>query len=281
MGSRTDVNVLLIDASTGQPIGHSVMPADQLPDSFAVATTLHLAGQRWQVEQAEPVTRAEFQRTGTLRLTLRKIQHLQPDEILYSLPTICDELPPVQPGHLPGQRAFTLYEDLWRDVELLACDQQAQVDANFAAIRQAHQTRVGPSGGFRSLHVRREPRAPLAGKRLTTGDIVAAFGPRATVLDGVWLRDPARLVTGGFAVRSESGLVTYGYAQKDRLIALGLDPWSLAGDPTADAPAVASLMERHALTLVVWRQCRQIVDGRKIAPWLASIAGPEDAPGGT
>ncbi len=89
------------------------MLADQLPDSFAVAATLHLAGSEWQVEQAEPVTRAEFQRTGTLRLTLRAIQHMQPDEILYSMPTICDELPPVQPGHLPRQRAFTLHEDLW------------------------------------------------------------------------------------------------------------------------------------------------------------------------
>jgi hypothetical protein len=277
-----DVNVLFIDASTRQPIGHSVMPADQLPDSFAAATTLHLADQQWQVEQAEPVTRAEFQQTRTLRLTLRKIQHLQPDEILYSLPTICDALPPqVHPGGLPDQRAFTLHEDLWRDVELLACDQQAQVDANFAAIRQAHQTRAGPSGGFRSLHVRCEPRALLGGKRLTTGDIVAAFGPRATALDGVWLRDPARLVLSGFAMRCESGLVASGYAQEGRVIVLGLDPWALEGDPTAEAQAVARLMERNALTLVVWRQCRQLVDGEKIAAWLASIARTEDAPGGS
>lgn len=155
------------------------------------------------------------------------------------------------------------------------------MDANFAAIRQAHQTRVGPSGGFLSLHVRREPRAPLAGKRLTTADVVAAFGPHATVLDAVWLRDPARLVVGGFAMRSESGLVAYGYAQEERVVVLGLDPWTLAGDPSADAHAVASLMERNALTLVVWRQCRQIVDGREIAPWLASMARTEDAPGGT
>jgi hypothetical protein len=110
--------------------------------------------------------------------------------------------------NLPRQRVFTLHEDLWRDVELLACDQQAQVDANFAAVRQAHQTRIGPSGGFRSLHVRREPRAPLAGKRLTTADVVAAFSSHAMVLDAVCLRDPARLVLGGFAMRSESGLVT-------------------------------------------------------------------------
>jgi hypothetical protein len=168
-----DVNVLFIDAATGQPIGHTVLPADQLPDSFEVATTVDLADQQWQVEQAEPVTRAEFQQAGTLRLTLRKLQRVHLDEILYSMPTICDELPPVDPGQLPGQGAFTLHEDLWRDVELLARDQQAQVDANFAAIRQAHQTRVGPSGGFRDVHVRREPRAPLAGRWLTAAAVTA------------------------------------------------------------------------------------------------------------
>lgn len=78
----------LIDAATGLPIGHTALPADQLHDSFGVATIVELAGQDWQVEQAEPATRAEFPQAGTLRLTLRRIRRVNPDEILYSMPTI-------------------------------------------------------------------------------------------------------------------------------------------------------------------------------------------------
>ena len=44
---------------------------------------------------AEPVIRGDFEKFGMFRLTLRKITNgmVSPGEVLFSLPTICDEIP--------------------------------------------------------------------------------------------------------------------------------------------------------------------------------------------
>jgi hypothetical protein len=68
------VHVALMDAASGRSIGEVDLPSDNLPESFAVATTLHLGDSDWTVEDAEPVTRAAAVAAGRLRLVVRQVQ---------------------------------------------------------------------------------------------------------------------------------------------------------------------------------------------------------------
>src|SRR5690242_17556226 len=108
------IHVELFDAATGTLIGEADLPAEQLPESFAASTTLHLGDADWHVERAEPMTRDEYVKAGHLVLRLREVVQVDPKQILFSLPTIEDALPPLHDG--PGEEAAALREDDWRQV---------------------------------------------------------------------------------------------------------------------------------------------------------------------
>src|SRR5688572_27711365 len=112
------IRVELVDAATGTALGVADLPAEDLPDSFAAATTLQLAGADWHVERAEPVTRDDYVASGQLKLVLRKLVYVDPRKILYSLPTLEDALPPLRDGDAAA--AYAMHEDDWRQVELVA-----------------------------------------------------------------------------------------------------------------------------------------------------------------
>jgi hypothetical protein len=55
----------------------------------------------WEVVEARPMTAAEFRKTGKLVLIVRKVkatQFVDPAKILFSLPTISNELPGMGEG---------------------------------------------------------------------------------------------------------------------------------------------------------------------------------------
>src|SRR6266536_3198985 len=96
-GAARTVSVEFLDAATGVVFARSDVPEGHLPDSFAPETTLHLGDDPWLVEHAEPSSAAEFVASGRLVLTVRRLATVSPQDVLYSLPTICHELPAVGP----------------------------------------------------------------------------------------------------------------------------------------------------------------------------------------
>ncbi len=60
------------------------MPVEDLPDTFEVNTTLHLGEDDWSVVHADPLTKADFSRTGKLIIRLRKIEAMDPNAIGFS-----------------------------------------------------------------------------------------------------------------------------------------------------------------------------------------------------
>lgn len=68
------VLVTLIDDTTGAAFATTEMPAADLPESFEIATTLHLGDVDWSVVHAEPRTRAEYAKSGSLTLRLHKVE---------------------------------------------------------------------------------------------------------------------------------------------------------------------------------------------------------------
>jgi len=233
------VHVELVDAVTQTPIAEADLPIEQLPESFAVSTTLHLGDHDFHVEHAEPVTRAEFAASGRLRLVLRKIEHVDPKKILFSLPTLEHALPPLRPGG--SDDALTIHEDDWRQVELVAESLLPAVETELAAIREVLAER-GDLPGFRRLHVRERIAQPLAALRLPLDDIHSTLGapPRRDLA----ISDRGSLVEGGFAFASGDGAI-YGRAEHEHVVAL------CAWRDASLAPLV-ELARTQGLILVDW-----------------------------
>ncbi|WP_433200244.1 hypothetical protein ACQP00_28415 [Dactylosporangium sp. CS-047395] len=232
------VRVTFVDAASGQPFARSEMPAGQLPESFAAQTTLQLGEDQWIVERAEPETRAEATARGRMVLTLRRVEMMAPQDILYSLPTLCAELPPLadQPA---GADALVLHEDDWRQVELASRANAAAVDGELAAIRRIFaEHRRG--AGFDQIHLRE---IAAISEPLPSWAQVQANLPRPErELGGVRFRDAPNRVAGSFALGYGAGAVCYGIVQRERVTVLGL----------IGTPPVAGLARALDLVVVDW-----------------------------
>lgn len=235
------VHVELIDAVTGKLLGATLLPVDQLPASFAASTTLHLAGGDWHVEHAEPTTRAEYAASGRLRLVIRKIEHVDPQELLFSLPSLENATPPMVDGD--SSAAFAIHEDDWRQIELLSARFTPEVALELAAIRDVHAERVGP--GWKRVHVRERIPQPFAGTEFRLAEVSAALGdPRRRT---VTLGNTAGIVADGFALASGDETI-YGLLDGDRVAVLAMT--------TVEAAApLAALARAFDLVLVDWCRC--------------------------
>jgi hypothetical protein len=78
------VLVTLIDDATGVAFATSKMPPADLPESFEIETTLHLGEANWSVVHAEPRTRKDYTKSGSLTLRLRKVEKVAADSLSFS-----------------------------------------------------------------------------------------------------------------------------------------------------------------------------------------------------
>jgi hypothetical protein len=214
------VKVTFVDASSGKVMGVTSIAPEDLPDSFEANTTVTLQNDPWQVLAAEPVTRAEYAKSRTLRLSVRKLDltQLSPGDILYSLPTICDVIPPLREGSSKaGKRVLELHEDDWRQVELVSSLHRKALETELKSIELIFAAQRTPGGAFKSLHVRKEIPEPLSDVTLSMATLRAAL-PNARVFDGLGYQHAPGLIEGGFAFEA-SGLTIFGLEQDSRVAA--------------------------------------------------------------
>jgi hypothetical protein len=273
------VRVYFTDAASGACFAQSEVPADQLPASFEARTTVNLQGQDWEVTRAVPMTRAEYERTGELHLTLSKITIgvVPAGDLLYSLPTICDFIPGIAPGTSKlGKTVLELHEDDWRQIELVSGSQDAEINNGLTAVRAIHDEHRTPSGFFKELHIRKEVPNPLDGCRLTVATISGYFAS-PTPLDGIAYRDVAGLIESGFALRASSGLTLYGVETAGLVTTLGLQPYQIGSDVERDGQALAVLMRDHNLNLIDWCRAHRIHGSDAVMTYLSTWFTPPGA----
>lgn len=245
------VRVQLVDEA-GTMLAQAELEPEALPESFESETTLELGGHSWLVVRAQPMTRAAYVATGQLTLALRK-QQVQPvpvDQILYSLPTLNDFVPGVVPGSSKlEQRVLGLHQDQWRQVELVSRGHAAVVAGELAHIRRVLERQRGP--GFKELHVRKQPAAPLSDTSVTLAELDRLW-PAAEYYDGLGYERAAGLIEHGFAFEAGT-LQLYGQAEDGVVTTLGLTR-AVAEPP----PPLRQLMSAHALLLVEWCTARVV-----------------------
>jgi hypothetical protein len=249
MPEADPIAVTFVDAADGTEIGRAQLPPAQLPESFATATTLELGGASWSVERAEPPHATQFRATGALRLTLRRVELMDPQELLYSLPTICDTLPPLDGNAV---KAVELLEDDWRQVELVHTSLTEVVAAQLDAVRAVYEDEA-EGLGFRNIHVRTEPAAPLPGA-VSLERLLRLVG--GTPLGRIGFVTSPGAVADSFCVGLQS-FILYGRAEADRVHVIGVQ--RTEGDGPEPEEHLAPVLRAFDLVLVDW--CRGTILG--------------------
>jgi hypothetical protein len=258
MAHRESVQVVFVDAETEEEFARTELAPGQLPDSFEYETRLDLGGEPWAVVRADPPTAAQFLQSGSLVLTLRRIQPVDPQEMMYSLPTIFDSLPSTEDSTGSGEHVV-IHEDDWRQAEMVSRQLAGQVEAEMRAIHEIfrqHSRVIGDGASsvrvFDRVHVRRTPTAPLSTEvsRRRLAELLPVGGrPYA----GVRFRDDPGRVVDSFAIAFDP-LIVYGQAHGDRVTTLCLAP-SL--DAVAEsASGLEQAMREFDLLLADWRNGR-------------------------
>ena len=170
-----------------------------------------------------------------VRIALRKAEYVDPSTILFSLPTVADEIPEdLVAGAIAD--AVPLHQDDWLQLELMPRDVVPRTSAELAAIKKVlAEEREGV--GFKRLHVRKAIPAPFEGSALTLGTLRTLFSPERRVS---WL-GIAGTLKDCFAFLLPSGAWLYGQERAGKIVALGLT--------ARDAEAVDRL---EGLTLIDW-----------------------------
>jgi len=132
------------------------MKPEQLPESFDKPTTMHLQEEEWTVAKADPVSRQEFALSGKLTLHLVLIERLDPEKVLFTLPTISNELPGTVETRLFNDFTLTLHEDDWRQNEFLPLRLLPVVQEEMAFVEVILFPDDRPEGafGYKTVHVR-------------------------------------------------------------------------------------------------------------------------------
>jgi hypothetical protein len=264
--AHDSILVTFIDISTGKKLGEALTPTERLPESFEATTTLHHGSEDWRVEKADPMTAEQFRQTGRLRLELRRLPPtvmVDQKDILFSLPTIYDGLPPIQTGSTKLKRnVLELHEDDWRQHEFISASLLPEIEREIGSIRQIHeQHRQGP--GFSKCHVRQSPADPIAGVWIPLNELQAAFDGPTRWLDGLAYQSMAGLIAGGWVLETPGGSFLYGQ-NSDGCLATLCIYHPAATD--ADRRSLAAFAKKHSLVYLDW--CRALIDD----PELSSLA---------
>lgn len=251
------IRVTMVDVSTGRQLVESKMPPEHLPETFSIATTMHIGQDDWEVVSADPVTAEEFKRVKRLTLTVRRVEKVgvvPAGEIRYSLPTLCDAIPPVAPGtSRVGRDVYELHEDDWRQMEAVIMPLLPLVEAELEAIEGIYRDHNENGHGFRALYVRSRIPRPLGGS-LSMARLRLAFPDRRD-LDGIAYSRGDELIDGGFAFEVD-GAIVYGRVREGDVEALCLGSYQ---DDDTLVRVIPRLMDVTDGLFVNWPAHRKIV----------------------
>jgi len=172
---------------------------------------------------------------------------IDPKSILFSLPTLCDGTPAVEPGTRPDN-CYSLHEDDWRQIEFVPQANRAYIDSELQSLAAFKlQNRRGP--GWTSVYLRREHPVPLS--------TVGLHLPQTLSLSEspLWLGSGppwGGLVKGGFALSDITNWSIYGQrVANGQVVQLAVS--NGASEPSRVlVSTIRELVDNFGLLLVDW-----------------------------
>lgn len=208
------INVEFYEFTSKQLIANSQIPLQQLPDTFAINTTIHFGDSDWNVMAAKPLKKSEFAASGKVELFLAKVETMDPKDILYSLPSINDEIPRIV--DCDSENVLVLLEDDWRQVECVSTSFLNEINAEISQIRDIYDN-DRESAGFRNMHLRKKISTPLEGKEITLRNLHEYFNAKVHY-EGAGFNSSYGIIENGFAFSTESNWVFWGQCDADENI---------------------------------------------------------------
>lgn len=217
MSGSEIIDVTFIDVDTQQEFLKLKYPLRRVP---AVESMLKLGKEEWLVVDVQQLA------AGAVKVFLRKVlKSIDPSTILFSLPTVADEIPEEVPGDQTG--ALRLHEDDWLQLELVPREVVSHASTDLLAIR-AVLANERQGAGFKQLHVRKGLAAPFAGHPLALRTLSERFGAEHRV---AYLKGKG-VLKDCFAFLLPSGASLYGQQRGGQIVAVGLttrDPSPVEG----------------------------------------------------
>jgi hypothetical protein len=143
------------------------------------------------------------------------VQAIDPRKILFSLPTLCDPIPSVQPGP-PPINYKALHEDDWRQIEFVPAANRENIATRLqelTAFKRQHRSGVG----FTQVFIRPEHPKPF--------QTLAFSSARLPRLAESPLALGGGAIPGGFALSDSSDWFIYGQRSSDgKILHLGIAP---------------------------------------------------------
>ena len=249
------IRVEFINAADKSLIAKSEMPASRLPDTFAIDTILDIKDQKWSVAGAEPLAKTEFVKTGKLRLMLCRVTIGIPGDILFSLPTISDDIGKPEGQALPSDSIFGLHEDDWRQVEFVSETFAMQISEELSDVQEIWKNQK-TGLAFRKVHVRKRIPDPMAGSSLSLADLKRLVPPVKNY-NGVGFRRTRGIVAHSFAWAVDRTLTIWGVCDElENITRLCLSGSPESKDTLAISDTFSVLTKQHRLHLVDW--CRMV-----------------------
>jgi hypothetical protein len=153
------IRVEFVESGKNKPFAVSMIPIEQLPETFEIATTLDIADKKWSVVDATPKLKSDFERSGKLRVILSAVQMVDPNDILFSLPTINDKMCVLKKiNSLDGM--LVIHEDDWRQVEFISEKLLEDVKTEVNSIKSIYETKR-KGVGFSGMHIRKLTEVPI------------------------------------------------------------------------------------------------------------------------
>jgi hypothetical protein len=186
---------------------------------------------------------------------------MDPNDILFTTPTLNDAIPATEAGSKVGSDCIQLHEDDWRQFEFVDASLKSEIDAELAdigAIWDRNSVPLGEYGtAFREVHVRKRiPNALNTSMRLAEFEALVGQKPGPLTFYGYdeVLRDV-------HAVQIDK-LVVYAVIQDDHVTTVGLDAVEQFTLPPDLLDRLAKFVHNHNVVLVHWRS-RTLIESHK------------------
>ncbi|MCH8806428.1 MAG: hypothetical protein IH986_10110 [Planctomycetes bacterium] len=196
------------------------------------------------------------------------VNFVDPSQVMYTLPTICDRLAPVEaPTDTPTKGDLILHEDDWRQIEFVPLADSGYISSQLGELRQFKiDHKIG--FGFSSIFVRPDHPTAFGKLSLRLTDLSSALGVGS---GNLFISEPTIFppigsvghVSGGFSFRIDDNFNIYGFHRDGSVQSLGItiDVYE-AGSPDIDKVSTALRKIRNLVevNIVDWYQ------GTMVAP---------------
>lgn len=212
-GKKKDtIRVEFIENGNEKPFAVSDVPIEQLPDSFELETTFDIGEDQWSVVQAIPDNKDDFVKTGKLKVFLHKIEFINPQNILFSLPTLNDSLFGSEAVD-STENLLLMHEDDWRQIEFISPRYEAEIAGEINSITGIYQNHR-QEAGFDKIHLRNLIEQPLSDKKISVRDLAENFSS-VKKYDGFGISETKSKAKNSFAFRVENEIDFYGQMTQD------------------------------------------------------------------